>query len=67
MYKETFTEEEKLILSVEALQSFFDQFEGPNDIYKEIFLETLFHELMGDSDDLDLPSPPGPQGGPTNH
>lgn len=42
---ENLTDQEKAEQGIEALKEFFDQF-GPDDIYKQIFLEVLFEELL---------------------
>ena len=46
---------------MDAIKSFFDQFEGPNDIYKEIFLTVLFEELLGEKNDLLISDPQRPE------
>lgn len=48
------SEQEKLQLSIESFKEFCDQF-GENDIYKEIFLTTLFEELLHESFHLSNP------------
>lgn len=49
------TNQEKLTEGLEALKEFFDSL-GPNDIYKEILLETLFDMLSGkENNDLSVP------------
>jgi hypothetical protein len=44
MKNDEISDEEKIIESCEALKSFFDLL-GPNDIYKQILLETFFAYL----------------------
>jgi len=44
---ENLTEEEMVKMGIEAIKDFFDQFEGPNDIYKQIFLEELMKFMLG--------------------
>jgi hypothetical protein len=48
--EENLSEEERIMLGIEAIKSFFDQLGEPNDVYKEIFLTVLFEELMGRED-----------------
>ena len=38
-------DKEKIKLGLDTLAGFFEQF-GPNDIYKQVFLEVLFEELF---------------------
>ena len=42
-------DKEKELEGIASLQSFFDQF-GPNDIYKQIFLEELFKFIYDEMD-----------------
>jgi hypothetical protein len=44
-------DQEKLQEGLDALMEFFDQL-GPNDIYKQILLEVLFHKLQDDINNL---------------
>ena len=43
------TQEEKAVAGIEAIKSFFDSVEGPNDVYKQILLEELIKILLGEN------------------
>ena len=51
MDREDLTDEEKLRAAADTLNVFFDSL-GPNDIYKQIFLEILLEEIYGEKCDL---------------
>ena len=45
------TNEQKIEIFDETFSFFLDQL-GPNDIYKQIFLEVLFEEIYGEKVDM---------------
>jgi hypothetical protein len=48
---ENLTDEQKLKEAAETINSFLDSL-GPNDVYKQIFLEVLLEEIYGEKCDL---------------